>query len=1151
MAFRTWGRLLLTALGVSVLAGAGQLGVAYGFGIVRLTGAFTGTTVNQWPAQLVWVGWFAANAAVVGAVLTGRLARRDGLPGSTGRQLAVAAAAALGATAVAPLCMQPARAAELISVDPVWAVGICAVLGAVIGAGAAIAVLLRPELGWNVAALAGIVWAVALISVLPSLGAAGALPTVRLGVLEPGWLDDGAAQRLGLVLLPIAALLAGAATAALARSRGQVPLVSGATGVAGPVLVAFAYLTAGPGDAVDRYQTTPYYGALIAVLAGALGATAAALSRWPARPRTADTQAIAPTTILRSLPAGPALPGAESAPASDDREHTEPTMSGRTGAGLAPSGDTGTVRTVPAHWDWPAATASGQYGPAPVERTGPEGTTDVRPADLLRHRTGALLDPARSDAVDEPNTDRVSLGESVQDDPAEGRSPRRAGGRTPTAPAAWLTAPTGQFAAGRPEDTPSRDADARTSPAVESDSVVAASADTDRGRDAAPAGTEPVPGTSAATSPSELAPVATAAADRTSATTEAAGQTGDDDGTASTAATASSGTDRPTSATTSSTKSTTATTSSTASTSATNSSTGTTSADSTSTGTTDALAPKPRRPRKPKSTPAATTSDVAAATASTDAGAADDVTGTDVGDVNGTSSDGTPDPTVEAPRSPAPRVARPAPSGSARSAATTAPATGAPATATPSPATATGPATPTAGPAAAATPATGPAAAATNPAPATATTGSATSATSPAAAATSPAAAATGAAAAAPAAPPTARGSRKATRQDRSSDGAGSDTASVVARPGKGTRGTASDQSTTAAIPAAAVGPVEAPASAGRADPAVASTPTGTADQAAGSAVARTADTERATDTDMSSAGGGSVVPLFGPAAGNPEVDRWTPAPPAWPNTPARKAPQVNDSGSSTPDAPVGPEDPTEWTPRPRHRAPLPDLSRVSSWDAFTTARTAGSADRQDSSAADSLSASPGSTEAIDSATPADWANPTGTSTPADPHGTSEGQAADPRQRSAGTSDRTAAGWRRPAGTPERRLGAASSDPVLPAAPANPTPAFPVVPERAGAPSAADNDAVGPASADVRPAARTENAEQPSRRGRLGGLFRRNRTRAEEESRAASDTPEPLPAKDEEFVDWVAGLSKPITENDPEQENERRSLRSTGRHHRD
>ncbi|MEK8109329.1 hypothetical protein NKG94_41005 [Micromonospora sp. M12] len=109
MAFRTWGRLLLTALGVSVLAGAGQLGVAYGFGIVRLTGAFTGTTVNQWPAQLVWVGWFAANAAVAGAVLTGRLAHRAAPAANIGRQLAIGGAAALGATVIArSACSPPA-----------------------------------------------------------------------------------------------------------------------------------------------------------------------------------------------------------------------------------------------------------------------------------------------------------------------------------------------------------------------------------------------------------------------------------------------------------------------------------------------------------------------------------------------------------------------------------------------------------------------------------------------------------------------------------------------------------------------------------------------------------------------------------------------------------------------------------------------------------------------------------------------------------------------------------------------------------------------------------------------------------------------------------------------------------------------------------
>ncbi|MFI6260875.1 hypothetical protein [Micromonospora sp. NPDC051006] len=364
MAYRTWGRLLLTALGVSVLAGAGQLGIAYGFGIVRLTGGFTGATVNQWPAQLVWVGWFAANAAVAGAVLTERLARRDALPVSTGRQLAVGAAAALGATAIAPLCMQPARAAELVSVDPVFAVGICAVLGAVVGAGAAIAVLLNPPLGWNAAAVAGAIWLFALVSALPSLGVDGPLRAVRLGVLEPTWLATEAAQRLSLILLPLVALLAGAATAGLARWRGQVPLISAATGVAGPVLVAFAYLTAGPGDPVNRYQTTPYYGALIAVAAGALGATAAALLRWPTRARATGAHAIEPSDILRPLPAGPALPTAESTvtdhSAGEQAEPAGADLAGRSGGtvpatGGTPSGGDASPRSTPAHWDWPAA----------------------------------------------------------------------------------------------------------------------------------------------------------------------------------------------------------------------------------------------------------------------------------------------------------------------------------------------------------------------------------------------------------------------------------------------------------------------------------------------------------------------------------------------------------------------------------------------------------------------------------------------------------------------------------------------------------------------------------------------------------------------------------------------------------------------------
>ncbi|MEV4519137.1 hypothetical protein AB0J77_02805 [Micromonospora tulbaghiae] len=335
MAFRTWGRLLLTALGVSVLAGAGQLGIAYGFGVVRLDGAFVDVSVNRWPAQLVWVGWFAAVATVAGAVLTERFARRDDDQGGTTELLSIAGVSALGAMVVAPLCMQPARAAELGgSVDPVWAAGICAALGAVVGAGAAIAVLLKPPFGWGVAITAGIVWLMALLSVAPTIVSSRPLATVRLGVLEPSWLDPEAAQRLSMLLLPVLALLAGGAVGVLARRAEWPPLVGGAAGAAGPVLVAFAYLTAGPGSATDRYQVAPYYGALIAVIAGALGSTATTVLPRPVT--TGDPDAVEATDILAPLPHS-STPGVPAAP-------PEPPVT----SGAA----------APAHWNWPEAGGS-------------------------------------------------------------------------------------------------------------------------------------------------------------------------------------------------------------------------------------------------------------------------------------------------------------------------------------------------------------------------------------------------------------------------------------------------------------------------------------------------------------------------------------------------------------------------------------------------------------------------------------------------------------------------------------------------------------------------------------------------------------------------------------------------------------------------
>ncbi|MDG4806234.1 hypothetical protein O7634_05625 [Micromonospora sp. WMMD1120] len=972
MAYRTWGRLLLTALGVSVLAGAGQLGVAYGFGIVRLTGAFTGTTVNQWPAQLVWVGWFAGNAAVAGAVLTGRLARRDAPAPSTGRHLAIGAAAALGATVIAPLCMQPARAAELISVDPVWAVGICAMVGAVIGAGAAIAVLLRPELGWNMAAVAGAVWLLALLSVLPSLGTTGPLPTVRLGVLEPSGLDDDVAQRLALLLLPTVALLAGAATAGFARWRGETPLVSGATGVAGPVLVAFAYLTAGPGDGIDRYQATPYYGSLIAIVAGALGAAAAALLRWPLVARTADPKAIEPTAILRPLPAGPARPGA-SDDGDDDAQPGNAELATRAEPGgvvPAPWGERAGVRTVPAHWDWPTTGTGGE-----------QGVTAAAPAT----------------------------------------------------PAAWLTAPTGEFTAAARTSSASRDEDV-------------SSVDT--------ALTGATAGPADATAGRTDAEAATADPGADEPTGSVAGTSGRRTSRRSATATAATGTATPTPDNPGSDR---------------NDAVGSSAAATT--GAVDTPPPvAPRRTRRPKAEPEATGS---APATEPPASALDQGTTADT-----TTSDATP--TGRTRKASRPGKAAPEPADDR---------------AAPSPdGTGTGGAS-------AATTATGPAATTATASAATTVARSAATGSKRTAATPSTKRAAAGPAAAGPGTTPA-----DLKRDTATTDGSAAAVAATPPQaqddPAGAPGSSAPDAGTTQRGPAA--------------DTTTASSdPVSAADQASSTSESVPPSTATRTTEDSVIAG------LFGvTTASDPDAAKWTPTPTVRPHT----------SGWTVPPQPSQPETPDEpagHLPRPRHRAPLPDLSQAGTWNAFDTSRR-GRRDAQDSAPASTgdtgperQTASPGTANTSTAGNHDDSATATSGSATSTGAGTTTGG-----NGSAGNATGAGAG------------NAGSSGSTATSTTSNGT--------GSGASSG------GPASTDATPAGSTDAvAAQPSRRGRLGGLFRRNRGRADEASAPTSDESEPLATQDEEFVDWVAGLSKPVSDNEPEQGNGRRSLRSSGRHHRD
>src|SRR4051794_32421033 len=230
MAFRTSAKLLGVALGVAALAGASQLGLAYGLGILGLTRTLDITMRDHWTAQLAWVAWFAMTAAVAGG-----MAARQHLPkgSGAGTRLVTAVAAAIGAGVIVPLTMQPARNTHVDGVQPVLVIGICAALGAAAGIFAAYAALSRQVARWSFGAVGIAAWVIALISVAPGLAPGRTLPSVRLGVLDADFLSADATKRTALFTMPALALIAGIAVGWSARRRGLSTLTIALAGLAG------------------------------------------------------------------------------------------------------------------------------------------------------------------------------------------------------------------------------------------------------------------------------------------------------------------------------------------------------------------------------------------------------------------------------------------------------------------------------------------------------------------------------------------------------------------------------------------------------------------------------------------------------------------------------------------------------------------------------------------------------------------------------------------------------------------------------------------------------------------------------------------------------------------------------------------------------
>ncbi|MEJ3750888.1 hypothetical protein WEI85_47665 [Actinomycetes bacterium KLBMP 9797] len=372
MAFRTWCRVLATALGVGLLATASQLGVAFGLGLVRFDRAFDAAAENRWVAQLAWLSWFPIVATVAGALAADRRARQHKHHAGTGSRLGYSVFAGIGAAAALPLCMLPARAADAPSGDPVLIVGLSVGLGVIAGLFAAIVVIGQGPLLGNVVVMSAGVWLLGLISAVQSVREPA--PAVRLGTYDAATLADSTTQRLAVLTMPVLALLAGALTAGVSRWLGRPSRAVVASGLIGPAMLALAYLIAGPGSDIDDYQAAPYWGALVAIAAGTLGSALVAVLRRPTRARPSASDA--PTTPAPNAsdgppPAGP--PPRGTAPA--DGPTTTPPLPGRSTPPAPPHG--GPMPPAPPHGGPmpPAPPHGGPMPPAPPRGGPPLPTT--------------------------------------------------------------------------------------------------------------------------------------------------------------------------------------------------------------------------------------------------------------------------------------------------------------------------------------------------------------------------------------------------------------------------------------------------------------------------------------------------------------------------------------------------------------------------------------------------------------------------------------------------------------------------------------------------------------------------------------------------------------------------------------------------------
>lgn len=297
MVARGWGAAAATAVGAAAAASAAQLGLGYGLDIISWPAAGTGTS-DTWVASLTWAAWIAATSTIAGAVMADRLAGggvmagpatgdaqpRPGHPGASGPgagrhrapvRLLLAVAAAIGAAATAVLVAVPARVTELAGTpSPQTEAGGYALLGVAVGLVLALGALAARAVAANLLATAGWLWVLAISGVVEGVLAGRDWVRVPLGFWELGvtgpWFRNLLLPDAGVALG--AALLVGVLAAWPAARRGDHLAGVVASGGAGPLVIAAAYLLTQPDLStvsaleVSRVLVVPYL-----VLAGLVG----------------------------------------------------------------------------------------------------------------------------------------------------------------------------------------------------------------------------------------------------------------------------------------------------------------------------------------------------------------------------------------------------------------------------------------------------------------------------------------------------------------------------------------------------------------------------------------------------------------------------------------------------------------------------------------------------------------------------------------------------------------------------------------------------------------------------------------------------------------------------------------------------------------